>query len=115
MTALAGKLNIVIDQGATYSQAITWNDSNGAINNTGFTARMQVRATVPSASTVVSLTDGSGITLGGADGIITVALTATETAAITEGKYVYDLELVNGSDVYRVVMGTFTVRGEVTR
>ncbi len=115
MTALAGKLNIVIDQGATYSQAITWKDSNGVIDNTGYSARMQARATVPSASTVVSLTDGSGITLGGADGIITIALTATETAGITEGKYVYDLELVNGSDVYRVVMGTFTVRGEVTR
>lgn len=116
MSALAGQYRIIIDQGATYSQVITWKDSNGPINVTGYTARMQVRPTIASSTTTLSLTtENGGIALGGAAGTITLAVSATATAALAEGKYVYDLELVTGADVYRVVMGTFTVRGEVTR
>jgi hypothetical protein len=37
-------------------------------------------------------------------------------AAVTAKTYVYDLELVSGAGVVtRLVMGTFTVRREVTR
>jgi hypothetical protein len=36
-------------------------------------------------------------------------------ANFAAGAYMYDLELVNGSVVERLVMGSFTVRGEVTR
>lgn len=115
--ALAGTWNITIDQGATVSSVLTYKDSNDAlIDLSGYTARMQVRDDFTTAATVLDLTtENGGITLGGAAGTVTLAVTATATAAVTAKQYVYDLELVNGAIVERLVQGTFTVRAEVTR
>lgn len=114
---MAGTHDIVCDQGATFTRVFTWQDSTGVpVNLTGYTARMQVRATINSASTLLSLTtENSGIALGGAAGTVTITATATQTAAVAAGCYVYDLELVIGSTVVRLVQGQFTVDGEVTR
>lgn len=114
---MAGIHNFVCDQGATFQREITWTDSSGAaINNTGYLARMQVRATASSASTVLSISSTSGeITLGGSNGKITISVLASTTAGITAGCYVYDLEMVNGATVYRILQGDFEVNAEVTR
>lgn len=114
---MAGTHDIVCDQGSTFTRVFTWQDSTGVpINLSLYTARMQVRATIDSASTLLSLTtENGGIALGGAAGTITVTATATQTAAVAAGCYVYDLELVTGSVVTRLVQGQFTVDGEVTR
>ena len=115
--ALAGGYDIVADQGATYSQVFTWKDSDGdPVSLVGWTGRMQVRSRVPSATTVLDLTTANGgVTLGGAAGTVTVSVSAADMADVDAGVYTYDIELVNGSTVERLVMGTFTVRGEVTR
>lgn len=115
--ALAGGYDIVADQGATYSQVFTWKDSNGdPVSLVGWTGRMQVRSRVPSATTMLDLTTANGgVTLGGAAGTVTVSVSAADMADVDAGVYTYDIELVNGSTVERLVMGTFTVRGEVTR
>lgn len=115
--ALAGSYDITIDQGATYSQVFTWKDSNGdAVSLVGWTARMQVRRRVPSTGTIVDLTtENGGISLGGVAGTITTTIAATATDDLPTGEHVYDLELINGSTVERLIMGTFTVRGEVSR
>jgi hypothetical protein len=114
---MAGTHDIVCDQGATFTRVFTWEDSTAnPIDLTLYTARMQVRATVGSASTLLSLTtENGGISLGGAAGTITVTATAAQTAAITAGCYVYDLEMVTGAVVTRLVQGSFTVDAEVTR
>jgi hypothetical protein len=46
-----------------------------------------------------------------------VALTvpAIDTAAVAAGEYVYDLELVTGARVVRLIEGSLVVRAEVTR
>ena len=113
----AGNYNIVCDQGATFSRVLTWKQSNGTpVNLTGYTARMQVRDHYASSSSVLTLTtENGGITLGGAAGTITLAATATATAALTADTYVYDLELVDGATVTRLVQGQFTVNPEVTK
>ncbi len=116
--ALGNTFNITINQGATFELTITWKDSAGtAINLTGYTARMQVRETYSSTSTIVSLTSGSGITLGGAAGTIAILISATTTAALTAPfSGVYDLELVSaGGVVTRLLQGAATVSPEVTR
>ena len=107
-----------MDQGATFSRAITWQDSQAVpVNLTGYTARMQVRDEVDSASAALSLTtENSRISLGGTAGTITLLVSATDTAAVAAGEYVYDLELVSGSGtVTRLIQGCFTVDAEVTR
>ena len=109
--------DILIEQGATYSQLVTYKEAGVAINLTGYTARMQVRSTLESASTVVELTTANGrIALGGAAGTITLTISATDTAALTAGRGVYDLELVSGSGIVtRLLQGVATISRNVTR
>jgi hypothetical protein len=109
--------DILIEQGATYSQVITYKDNGVAVNLTGYTARMQVRATLESASTLVELTTAnSRIALGGTAGTISLTISATDTAALTSGRGVYDLELVSGSGIVtRLLQGVATISRNVTR
>jgi hypothetical protein len=109
--------DILIEQGATYSQVITYKDNGVAVNLTGYTARMQVRATLESASTLVELTTAnSRIALGGTAGTITLTISATDTAGLTAGRGVYDLELVSGSGIVtRLLQGVATISRNVTR
>ena len=109
--------DILIEQGATYSQVVTYKESGVAVNLTGYTARMQVRSTLESATTVVELTTANGrIALGGAAGTITLTISATDTAALTAGRGVYDLELVSGSGIVtRLLQGVATISRNVTR
>lgn len=111
--------NLEIQQGATLSLVATWKDSAGtAVNLGGYSARMNVRETYSSATAILTLTtENGGITLGGAAGTITLAATATATAALTAPfSGVYDLELVSGAGVVtRLLEGVATVSPEVTR
>lgn len=115
----AGLYNIVADQGATLSRTITWKDAaKRAIDITGYTARMHVRATAEADSIILELTtENSRIALGGASGTVTLMVSATDMALVPEGKYVYDLELVApvSGVVSRLIQGNFVVRAEVTR
>ena len=109
--------DLLIEQGATFSQLVTYKESGVAVNLTGYTARLQVRSTLESASTIVELTTANGrIALGGAAGTITLTISATDTAALTAGRGVYDLELVSGSGIVtRLLQGVATISRNVTR
>ena len=116
--ALGNRYDLEIKQGATLSLTATWRDSAGtAVNLTGYTARMQVRSTYDSSTTILSLTSSSGITLGGVAGTIAITASATVTAALTAPwSGVWDLELVSGGgEVTRLLEGAASVSPEVTR
>jgi hypothetical protein len=115
--ALGNSFDLTINQGETFNLTVTWTDSAGSpINLTGYTARLQVRETYSSTATVVSLTSGAGITLGGAAGTIAIVIAASTTAALTAPfSGVYDLELVNSSVVTRLLQGVAVVTPEVSR
>lgn len=117
LQAQAGKLNIVIEQGATFNPVFTYRDDQAAlINLTGYTARMQIKLKRTSPSTIEDMTTVNGkITLGGAAGTITLLLTDTETAAYTFTSAVYDLELIDASAVVtRLLQGSVVLSTEVT-
>ena len=63
----------------------------------------------------MSLTSGSGITLGGSAGTIGVAIAASVTSNIPAGSYAYDLELYVGATVTRLLQGAFIVSAGITR
>ena len=103
-------------QGETFDRTVTWKIDDVAVNLTGYTARMQIRKHTTSASAAVSLTSSSGLTLGGAAGTVQIVISATATAALDPGRYVYDLELVSsGGVVTRVLEGSIVFTAEVTR
>lgn len=110
-----GKYNITAYQGATFDLSMNWAIGGTAINLTGYTAAMQVRPTASASSAVISLTNGNGITLGGTAGTIDIAISAATMGSVAAGQYVYDLELVQGANVSRLMQGTFLVDAEVTR
>jgi hypothetical protein len=110
----AGKYDFVIEQGATFSRAIDVSDVITSL--VGFTARMQVRPSVTSSTTYLSLTDTSGLLIDTSLSTITISLSAATTLAQTWTTGVYDLELVSSSsDVTRLLEGTVTISPEVTR
>lgn len=113
----AGQYDITCEQGATFTRTLQWLDENEApVDLTGYTARMHVRKTVKSATTLVELTTAnSRIVLTPLTGTLDLILTATETAALADSG-VYDLELVSpGGVVQRILEGKFTLSREVTR
>ena len=112
----AGTLDLSIEQGATYNLVLTWQVNGTAVNLTNYTARLQARVDVEDTETVLSMTTVAGITLGGVAGTITLDQTATQTALLAAGTYIYDLEMVAGSGtVTRLVQGELVVSAEVTR
>jgi hypothetical protein len=55
-------------------------------------------------------------TVDGNNGIITLSLTANQTANMVGGRYVYDVELTDASNsISRIVEGIVTVTPQVTR
>ena len=113
---MAGDYNFTIEQGATFNLLMTWKIDNVAVNLTGYTARLQARIDVDETETILSLTTGAGITLGGAAGTISLDQTATQTALLPKGEYVYDLELQSsGGIVTRLLQGELNISAEVTR
>jgi ABC-type nickel/cobalt efflux system permease component RcnA len=114
---VAVSYNVTIDQGATWYLNVEYDNPNGTpVNLTGYTAALQLRSLPESATAVLSLSTGSGITITGATGLVAISATATQTRAIDEGTYYYDLEITSAAGVVtRLVQGQAVVTPEVTR
>ena len=115
----AAKKNIKIEKGATFRLKLIWQAGNGSpVDLTGFTARMQVRKTFSSEDKLLDMTTENGdIVLGGVSGTIYITGPASDTTAIPDNikSGVYDLELVSGPDVKRLLEGEADISPEVTR
>ena len=115
---LAGKYNIICDQGSTFQRVIEIKGIDGTVLNlTGYTARMQIRREVDSTTALTELNTSNGkITIYPTLGTIELNLSATDTASLTRGGY-YDLEIVKTAtgEVQKVLRGEFRLEKEVTR
>ena len=115
----AGFHHFVIEQGATFGKTLTLKDSSDAfINLTGYTAaEMDLRYNKDDSAEILTLTvANSRITLGGSAGTIVLSISASDTASLSVGDGVYDLKITAGDGtVFRVLEGTFSVRGNVSR
>jgi len=125
-------------QGSTFGLTVSVNYANNTPRNiTGQNVRMQIRSTYDATTPEDTLTTETGeITItDGANGtfhielsaartanldvdlstLSTVKISDTQTVKIPKTVYVYDLELVNGADVKKILFGNVDVYGEVTR
>ncbi len=109
---MADKVNLTVDQGATFSVDFIVSTANGtSADLTGYTGAGQIRKTYTSnSSTAFSINVY-------ANGTVRAGLTANQTGNLNEGRYVYDVELTNTSDssVVRLVEGIVTISPQVTR
>lgn len=130
-----------VRQGETFSFVWTKLSAGSAVDLSGYTARMAIKASLTGSVEAYLSTgadaDGGTITLGGALGTVTLAMTAAQTAALAgslnavtaelmdgvesrytderEVRFVYDLELISGAGVVtRELQGRVTVEREVT-
>ena len=107
------KVNLVVDQGATFQTTINLTDDNGdLVDLTGYEGAGQIRKHYTSSSAAANI----AITLGDANGTITLSMSANTTANLVAGRYVYDVELTDTSNtISRVIEGIVTVTPQVTR
>ena len=110
-----GTYNFTLYQGADWDRTFTVTQGGSALNLSGYSASMQIREAADSTAYLLSLTSGLGITLGGTAGTVAVAITSAQSSAISAGSYAYDLELLSGSQVTRLIQGAVNVSGNVTR
>lgn len=106
---MAAVANLTIDQGATFSSDVTVTDSAGdAFNLTNHTVSAKIAKGYSSANTRTVLTTNVATPT---NGVITLSLTADQTAALdAPARYVYDVEITSSdSTVTRVIEGIITV------
>lgn len=83
---------------------------------TGFTALMHIRQSISSVTPLLILSTSNGrIIFNPVLFTITLMITAADTAALTFTSGVFDLELMSGTEVTRLVEGNVIVTDEVTR
>ena len=114
----AGYHHFIVEQGATFGQTLTLKDSAGSVLNlTGFSGAMQFRENPEASSSILDITTAnSRMTMGGNAGTITLAVSATDTAALTASDGVFDLEITSGAGIVtRLIEGTFSIRRNITR
>jgi hypothetical protein len=111
---MAAVANLSIDQGATFTSDITVKDINGNVFDlTGYTANAKMAKGYSSTRTrtVISTTFATDRTTG----VLTISLTANQTATLDAERYVYDVEITSSAgSVTRVLEGIITVRPEVS-
>jgi hypothetical protein len=110
------KYNMVCPQGTTFSKRLTWKIDDVPVNLFGYTARMQAKENHKTkCDPILNITtENGGISLD-SDGNIDLNISALNTANFYAKDYVYDLELMIGTDVYRIIEGKFIVTPEVTK
>ena len=111
---MAGKYNIVADQGATFSLNFDVATDGVAWNLSTYSAAMQVRKSANDATTLLDLSSPSDIVMT-SGGNVTVTVPAATMATLPAGRWVYDFELDSGSVVTRLLEGRFIVSAEVTQ
>jgi len=127
----AGRYLFTIEQGATTDLLLEYKDSNGSpVDLSGYTARMQIRPSVDSTTTYLSITsvtasDGTGLNLTPQSGSVTLPRTsgsiglfisAASSSALTFSEGVYDVELESSSGIVtRLLEGIVKLSKEVTR
>ena len=105
--------NLTIDQYADFTQTLTVKDSTGTVVDlTGLTITSKLRKTHLSSTSTAFTT----ALVSATDGTCSITLTDTVTAALTEGRYVWDLTTTtSGGLITRRIEGRVTVTPSVTR
>ena len=124
----AGKYSFIIEQGATTNLNVQWTDASGsAVDLTGYQARMQIRPGIEASDVYISLSsslspDGTGLNLNGSDGetsltsgSVGIYISAYSSSLLNFNEAFYDLEMVNGREVTRLLEGKVRLSKNVTR
>lgn len=108
---MAKKRNFVLDQGSEFEYPFDIEELDAGITTlVGYTGLAQFRKHYTSSVAYDFEVDLSGNT-------ITISMASGDSADVEPGRYLYDVELTNtaANTYHRVVEGTVTVTGNITR
>ena len=113
---MSARYNIVADQAATFYFQFQILNDNIPWNLGGYSAVMTVRPFIgASTTTLVASTTNGLLALDVGSGRVQVNVDAATMAAISAGRFVYDLVLTSGDGtVTRILEGKFIVTAAVT-
>ena len=104
--------NLIVDQGASFSTDLTITTAtNTPYDLTGSILKGQIKSSYGTMASFDLTVADKGVPT---TGVITISLTAVQSAAIPAGRYVYDVIMTNGSQVTRIIEGILTVSPSVT-
>ncbi|TRZ48106.1 MAG: hypothetical protein D4S01_11000 [Dehalococcoidia bacterium] len=104
-----GTYNFTMYQGASFAKQLILKEDSVVRDISGYTGRMQIRDKLTKALIVTMTTENDKIVITGASGRIDLVLVATETELFNFNKALYDLEIINGTTVERVLQGEITL------
>jgi hypothetical protein len=106
--------NITIEQGTDWALSMALKDGAGdPLDLTDATLRSMIRTPTAAGMKLIDIT--ASVEGDAEDGLCSLVLTNEETSSIPAGDHVYDVELVRGDNVVRIMQGRARVSAEVTR
>lgn len=108
---MAAVETLFIDAGATFECGFEYlNTDETVFDLTGYTALLHIRETIEGELVLSVVPDIDVLT-----GTISFTLSAADTSDLTAAKYVYAMEITDGTKVVRLVEGGIVVSSEVVR
>ena len=114
--------NFKLQQGIPWAQDVQlWDQTTGAVvNNAAFTGTTLAVRTNPTSTgsnpgtLVLTLGVGTGITLQGASGVFSLAISGAQVTALTPGEYWFNLVTTDpATTTYKLIAGRFVVEATV--
>lgn len=119
---MAARLDLTIEKGSTFERVFTWKTKDPVTGNltvvdlSGYTARAMMREDYDSAQPFISLsTDDSSIVIDLNTNEVRLTIPANITTGIQVDRGYWDLEMVSGVTVIRLLEGKVKIKPEVTR
>ena len=97
--------NLTIYSGADFNAVFTVRTSAGSsLNFTNYTGKSNMK------KSVIVTANTFGVTLGTTDGKVTISMGSTVTSTLSEGRYLYDVNVSSGSTFFKIVEGNILVK-----
>jgi hypothetical protein len=124
----AGRYSFILEEGATFNLQLNWTDATEKpIDLTDYHARMHIRPSIESNDIILALSssfdeNGNGIGLNGISGedplesgSIAIQISAKSSEGLNFNNAYYDLELIKGDFVVRLLEGRVQFSKNTTR
>ena len=98
-------VNLTMFSGVDFNSVYTVKTSAGSsINFTNYTGYSNMK------KSVIGTANTFGVTLGTTNGRVTLSMGSTVTGSLSEGRYLYDINVSSGSTFFKIVEGNIIVR-----